>query len=455
MAAGAMTKYFGTDGIRGAYGDAHMCPAFAFRLGDALGAYLRQSRPGKPLNVVLGRDTRESGLALRDALICGLNQQSVHVHDGGIVPTPAVARAVLEQRADLGIVISASHNPATDNGIKIFNADGSKLTQAQESEIEALLEWDRAQPSAYPSPKFHELDVAAFYTDYVRSLMDQNCLKKWRVVLDMANGATCRTSPQAFERWSAELHLIGNQPETNRINDGVGSEYPEKLARAVLDKKAHIGIAHDGDGDRLVVCDEKGQVVHGDVLLGLLAIHALRSGSLSGNTLVCTIHSNLGLDRSLEKAGARVERVDVGDRNVAKRMREIGSNLGGESSGHIILADWASTGDGLLAAAKILQLMDQTGKPLSELCGEIALFPQLTKNVPVASKPALETLTHLQSTKRRLEETLGDQGRILIRYSGTESKLRLLVEGADMNLLKNALQELESSVEKDLNSIDC
>lgn len=455
MVVGAKTKYFGTDGIRGAFGEAHMCPAFAFRLGDALGAYLRQSVPEKPFNVVLGMDTRESGPSLRDALVCGLNRQSVHVHDGGIVPTPAVARLVIEQRADLGIVISASHNPATDNGIKIFDADGSKLTQAQEAEIEALLDLDSALPLAWPKPESFQLDVAAFYIDYIRALMDQKCLKKWRVVLDTANGATCQTSPRAFQHWSAELHLIGNQPETSRINDGVGSEYPQKLAQAVCDKKAHIGIAHDGDGDRLVVCDENGRVVHGDVLLGLLALHALRSGRLSANTLVCTIHSNRGLDHSLAKFGVKVERVDVGDRNVAKRMREIGSNLGGESSGHVIFADWATTGDGLLAAAKILQVMDETGKPLSELCEEITLFPQLTKNLKVLSKPALETLPHLQSTKRHLEKALGQNGRILIRYSGTEPKLRLLVEGPDRNLLKDALQKLESSVEKDFSSIDC
>jgi phosphoglucosamine mutase len=450
-----MTRYFGTDGIRGTYGEPPICPEFIYRLGNALGCFLRRSEPERPLNVILGRDTRESGLILRDALVCGLNQHFIHVHDGGIVPTPAVARSVLEQQADLGIVISASHNPAGDNGIKLFDAAGSKLSPEQEAEIEALIDREVAVPPSWQNPKFYELDVAGFYTDYLRSLMDQHCLKKWRVVLDTANGATCQTSPRAFERWSAELHLLGHRPDRGLINDGVGSEYPEKLASKVLEKGADIGIAHDGDGDRVVVCDETGQILHGDVLLGLLAMHAMRSGRLGAETLVATIHSNLGLDRSLATVGAKVDRTDVGDRNVARRMKEIGANLGGESSGHIIFADWATTGDGLLAAAKLIELMNETGKYLSELSQEIQLFPQLTKNLKVAEKPDLETLKHLQQAKRNIEGAMGDDGRVLLRYSGTEPKLRFLVEGSRTDSLKGWMLELARAAAKDLTLIDC
>jgi phosphoglucosamine mutase len=432
-----------------------MCPDFAYRLGDALGRYLRLVEPDKPLNVILGRDTRRSGPVLRDALICGLNQHFIHVHDGGIVPTPAVARSVLEQPADLGIVISASHNPASDNGIKIFDAHGSKLSPAQEAEIEAFIEQVTSVPESFSNPKSYDLDVSAFYTDYVRSLMDQNCLKKWSIVLDTANGATCKTSPRAFERWSAALHLLGNDPERNLINDGVGSEHPEKLARAVIGKKAHVGIAHDGDGDRLVVCDEAGQVVPGDVLLAVLGMYAMRAGKLASNTLVATVHSNLGLDRSLASVGAKVERVDVGDRNVAKRMKEIGSNIGGESSGHIIFSDWATTGDGLLAAAKLIELMSLTGKSMSELSSEVTLLPQLTKNLKVAEKPDLKTLDHLQSAKQKIEDAPGGTMRVLLRYSGTEPKIRLLVEGDDLRRVKAALEEVECAAEKDLTLIEC
>ena len=431
-----------------------MCPEFAFRLGSALGCYLKRIEPKKPLNVILGRDTRESGPVLRDALVCGLNQHFIYAHDGGVVPTPAVARSVLEQRADLGIVISASHNPASDNGIKIFDAHGSKLSWAQEAEIEALVEQETTVPGSFSNPKSYDLDVSGFYTNYVRSLMDQHCLKKWSIVLDTANGATCETSPRAFERWSAQLHLLGNDPVNGIINDGVGSEHPEKLARTVLNKNAHIGIAHDGDGDRLVVCDETGHVVHGDVLLALFGMYAMRAGKLASNTLVATNHSNLGLDRSLASVGAKVDRVDVGDRNVARRMREIGSNMGGESSGHIIFADWATTGDGLLAAAKLIELLSLTGKPLSKLSREITLFPQLTKNLNVAEKPDLENLKHLQKAKRDIEDALGETGRVLMRYSGTEPKLRLLVEGSDLNRIKDALKNLERAAEKDLTLID-
>lgn len=448
------TKYFGTDGIRGRYGDPHMNPGFVFRLGNALGHYLKGIATKKPLNVILGRDTRASGTVLRDALVCGFNQHAVHVHDGGIVPTPAVAYAVCEQGADLGLVISASHNPASDNGVKIFDAQGAKLSPEQEMSIEAIVERERWVPDCLSEPKFYEIDVSAFYVNYLRSLMDQHCLKKWSVVLDTANGATCQTSPSAFERWSASLYVIGNEPDGGLINNHVGSEYPEKLAQTVLEKHAHIGIAHDGDGDRLVVCDEKGQVVHGDVLLALFGMYAMRAGKLAANTLVTTVHSNTGLDRALASVGAKVERVDVGDRNVARRMREIGANIGGESSGHIIFSDWATTGDGLLAAAKLIELMSQTGKSLSELSAEVVLYPQKTKNLEVRAKPQIATLQNLQREKQKIEDELADAGRVLVRYSGTEPKIRLLVEGPDVAMLDMALKRLERAAKMDLILID-
>ena len=390
-----MAKYFGTDGIRGRYGDALIHPDFAFRLGSALGSYIGRGKTSLPLNAVIGRDTRLSGPALCDALIQGLNRHDVYVYDAGIVPTPAVARMVLQQEADVGIAVTASHNPASDNGIKLFDAAGCKYDADQELEIEALLDGqpvrsgDLALPNAYP------LDAAAEYINYIRSLMNQNCLGGWKIVLDLANGATCETTPAAFRRWGAELFLIGNDPDGQNINDGVGSEHPEQLSTKVRETGAKIGIAHAGDGDRLVVCDEKGELLEGDVLLGLFGIYALRSDALAGNTLVATVHSNLDLDRAIRDAGGRVERVAVGDRNVASRMREIGANIGGESSGHIILSDFATTGDGLLAVVKLIDLICKTGKPLSELRQQVALYPQQTLNLKVAKKPALSKLSLL------------------------------------------------------------
>ena len=298
--------------------------------------------------------------------------------------------------------------------------------------------------------KSYPLDAAAFYVNYVRSLMDQNCLSGWKIVLDLANGATSETTPAVFERWGAELILIGNNPDGENINQGVGSECPELLGEAVVKHEANLGIAHDGDGDRVVVCDETGAVVDGDILLGLFGLYALRSGALKNDTLVATVQSNLGLDMAIREAGGRVERTDIGDRNVARVMRETGSNIGGESSGHIIFSDFATTGDGLLAAVKLIDVMCHTKKSLSELRQEIRLFPQGTLNLRVAEKKPLGTLKALNRVVAAVEADFGEDGRVLVRYSGTEPKLRLLVEGKDEKRVADALKDLEKAACSDL-----
>jgi phosphoglucosamine mutase len=272
-------------------------------------------------------------------------------------------------------------------------------------------------------------------------------------VLDLGNGATVKTTPGVFQHWGAEMLLIGDRPDGLNINDGVGSECPAQLAKAVLKHKAHIGIAHDGDGDRLVVCDEGGTIVDGDIILALFGRYALKAGTLKSGTLVSTIHSNLGLDHAIRHAGGQVDRVDVGDRNVANRMRELGANIGGESSGHIIFSDFATTGDGLLAAVKIIELMRTTGKALSELRKEITLFPQSTTNLRVSEKRPLAELKFFQSVIKATEQDLGDEGRILVRYSGTESKLRLLVEGKDGLQVAEAIKAIEIAACRDLDVI--
>ena len=449
-----MAKYFGTDGIRGRFGDPCMCPGFAYRLGCALGNYLLQTRPGKSHFVVVGRDTRSSGIEICDALIAGLNQHEVYVHHANIVPTPAVAKAVLDQQADFGIAVTASHNPPSDNGIKLFDHLACKLDPDEEIAIESLLDEEPAAPEELPLPKSYPLDAASFYVNYLRSLMDQHCLSDWSVVLDLANGATVETSPSVFRRWGASLYLIGDSPNGENINVKVGSERPELLAQAVVEQKAMIGIAHDGDGDRLVVCDETGTIVDGDILLGLFGRYAMQAGALQSGTLVATIHSNLGLDRAMREVDGRVERVDVGDRNVAKRMREIGANIGGESSGHIIFSDFETTGDGLLAAIKIIDLMRKTGKLLSELRQEVVLFPQRTVNLRVTQKLPLGELEHLNAAILKAELNFGDEGRVLVRYSGTEPKLRILVEGREDGPVLEALKSIESAARKDLDVID-
>jgi phosphoglucosamine mutase len=448
-----MAKYFGTDGIRGRFGDSLICPQFAYRLGCALGNYLTEIRFKKTSTVVIGRDTRASGVALSDALISGLNRHEVYVHDASIVPTPAIARALLDQHADLGIAITASHNPSCDNGIKLFDHFAHKLDEAQEILIESFIDKEPEPSVDFPLPYSHPLDASGSYINYLRSLMDKDSLSDWRIVLDLANGAAVKTTPGVFQHWGAEMLLIGDRPDGLNINDGVGSECPTQLAEAVLKHGAHIGIAHDGDGDRLVVCDEGGTLVDGDIILALFGRYALKAGTLQSGTLVSTIHSNLGLDHAISDAGGQVDRVDVGDRNVANRMRELGANIGGESSGHIIFSDFATTGDGLLAAVKIIELMRTTGKALSELRREIMLFPQSTANLRVAEKRPLADLKFLQSVIKATEQDLGEEGRVLVRYSGTESKLRLLVEGKDDLQVAKAIKAIEIAAGKDLDVI--
>lgn len=449
-----MGEYFGTDGIRGLYDGELVNPGFAYRMGSALGRYLSKQKPDRIVNIAIGRDTRSSGQPLADALTQGFNQHGVYVHDLGIVPTPAVAQTVVEQNLDLGIAVTASHNPASDNGLKLFDEEGLKLSRRREAEIEAWIEAEPPAPDERPSARAFPSDGGAFYINYIRSLMDQNCLSDWRIVLDLANGATFETSPAVFRRWGAEIYLMGNEPDGENINKGCGSEHPEALGRAVLRNRAHLGIAHDGDGDRLVVCDESGEVVDGDIILGLFGLYALRSKALRERTLVTTVQSNLGLDHALREAGGHVERTDVGDRNVARRMREIGANVGGESSGHIILADFATTGDGVLAAVKLIDLICKTGRPLSRLRTEITLFPHESRALRVREKKPIAEMEEISRQIAKAEGDLGEKGRVLVRYSGTEPKLRLLVEAKNPRKVRKWIRRLERAVRSDLEVID-
>lgn len=440
-----MGKYFGTDGIRGRFGDACINPKFAYRMGSALGVKL----PADSI-VVIGRDTRASGLILTHALIQGLNVYGVRVLDLGVVPTPAVARAVLDQKAVWGIAVTASHNPASDNGIKLFDANACKLSPEEELQIESAIDAELFPSSDLPEPNFEALDGTAHYLEAIRPHFKADSLAGLTVILDLANGATYRTSPALFNALGARTVLMGDMPDGNNINAGVGSEHPGALGQAVLDHGADLGIAHDGDGDRLVVCDATGTLLDGDCLLGILAVHALKAGQLSAKTLVTTVQSNLGLDRAVQKAGGQVVRTDVGDRNVASRMRELGANVGGENSGHLILSNYATTGDGLLAAVELIQLMRASGQSLSELSATVELFPQATANLRVAEKIPLDQLSALPAAQASLERAFGTKGRVMLRYSGTEPKLRILVEGQDPAAVKAAMQVLEAAAHQDL-----
>ena len=438
--------YFGTDGVRGLYGSATMNEAFAWRLGAAAGRWLKSVKGVPAGKILIGRDTRASGPALAQAVADGLAHEGCSVFSLDVLPTPAVARAVRTHGAALGVVITASHNPATDNGIKLFGAAGIKLTDAEEMQIEQLLPATRLSPASAVLPS---LDGVSGYLAAAQSLLSAS-LAGWKIVLDTANGAAVHTSGLVLRHAGAEVRCIGAEPDGTNINADVGSEHPEKMCAAVRAHGARLGIAHDGDGDRCVLCDEQGAVLDGDEILTILALHALKLGKLAKQTLVVTVQSNLGVDAAVTAAGGRVCRTPVGDRYVIERMLAEGADLGGESSGHIICADVAPTGDGLVAALKVMAVMLATGKPLSELRQALMKFPQQTIALTVKDKKPLETLPTLPATMRAIETELGTQGRVLVRYSGTEAKLRLLVEGPTDPTVRTALDRLVASARADL-----
>jgi phosphoglucosamine mutase len=441
--------YFGTDGVRGLYGSAIMNEDFAWRLGVAAAAWLRET--GTPAGgvVLIGRDTRTSGVSLAKALADGLAHGGCQPASLDILPTPAVSRAVRTRGAVLGVVVTASHNPATDNGIKFFGPAGIKLTDAEEARIEALLPARRTDTT-----EFHLKGVDGI-SDYLYAMEGilHGKLDGWKIVLDAANGATVHTSGTVLRDHQAQVVAIGAEPDGLNINDGVGSEHPEAMCAAVRQHGARLGIAHDGDGDRCILCDENGEVLDGDEILTILALHALKQGKLAKQILVATVQSNLGVDAAVTAAGGRVCRTPVGDRYVVERMLVEGATLGGESSGHVICADISPTGDGLVAALKVIAVMMATGKPLSELRRVLVKFPQLSVALKVRDKKPLESLATLPAAIQAVEAGFGTRGRVLVRYSGTEPKLRLLVEGPDDAAVKAALARLVAAARADLEVI--
>ncbi len=439
--------YFGTDGIRGKFGGPVINEEFAARLGAAVGRWLKTKTGAAGGAVLIGRDTRGSGEALMRAVATGLAAEGGRVVDLGVLPTPAVARAVKAGGAALGVMITASHNPAEDNGIKFFNGTGVKLTDAQEVEIERQI---AAAPLAGGANRWPTGDGLGDYLKATAAMLPAGALRGWKIVLDTANGATCAASPVVLRALGAEVIGIGDAPDGTNINAGVGSEHPEALAARVVAEGARLGIAHDGDGDRCVLCDEKGGVLDGDEILTILSTHALAHGRLVKNILVATVQSNLGVDAAIAAAGGSVRRSAVGDRYVIEEMLACGATLGGESSGHVICLETAATGDGLVAALRVIAVMLETGGPLSELRGVLRKFPQVTAALKVKEKTPLEKLPGLQAVIAALAGELGTQGRLLVRYSGTEAKLRLLVEGPSDTIVRAALARLEAAVRAEL-----
>lgn len=439
-----MRKYFGTDGVRGPYGGPLINEAFAYRLGFAAANWLP-----KKGRVLIGRDTRFSGPSLETAMACGLRSGGAQPVSLGIVPTPAVARAVRKADAPMGVVITASHNPASDNGIKFFGPAGIKLTDSEELQIEERInEHVMIEGAGAPWPSLGS--GTADYIEATQALIPRGSLAGWRIVLDTANGATCGTSPDVLRALGADVIGIGNTPDGHNINAEVGSEHPALLAARVCAERAQLGIAHDGDGDRCVLCDERGVVLDGDEILTILATHALAQGQLRKKTLVITVQSNLGVDAAVIAAGGRVARTSVGDRYVIARMLAEEATLGGESSGHIICSDISPTGDGLVAALKVIEVMLAKGQPLSVLRRALQKFPQLTSALRVREKKPLEELPRLTATIAALESELGERGRVLVRYSGTETKLRFLIEGPSDDIVRAGLERLEAAARAEL-----
>jgi phosphoglucosamine mutase len=423
-------KYFGTDGIRGATNLAPMTAAMAMKVGMAAGAHFR--RGDHRHRVVIGKDTRLSGYMLENAMVAGFTSVGMDVVLVGPMPTPAVAMLTHSMRADLGVMISASHNPYADNGIKLFGPDGFKLSDADEEAIEALIDGDVPLAASADIGRARRVeDARGRYIHFAKSTFPSDLtLDGLKVVVDCANGAAYQVAPSALWELGAEVVSIGVSPNGKNINDGVGSTAPQVLSETVVGSGAALGIALDGDADRLIVVDETGTVIDGDQLMALIATGWARQGKLAGGGLVATVMSNLGLERHLSAQGLGLVRTKVGDRYVLEKMRGSGYNVGGEQSGHIILSDYATTGDGLVAALQVLAEIVRAGAPASEVLHRFEPLPQLLKNVRFAGGKPLED-ARVQDVIAAAEAELKGRGRLVIRASGTEPVIRVMAEGDD------------------------
>lgn len=447
-----MGKYFGTDGVRGV-ANTELTPELAFKIGRC-GGYVLTREAHKP-KVLIGMDTRVSGTMLEAALAAGLTSIGADVIRLGVVSTPAVAYLTRTSGCDAGVMISASHNPVEDNGIKFFGRDGFKLLDETELEIERLLD---AEVDTLPRPTGGELgsienDTAASerYVDFVKSTVDAGTtLAGMRVVLDCANGAAYELAPRIFRELGAEVVLMGAQPDGRNINAGCGSTHPEGLQAAVVAHGAHIGLAFDGDADRLIAVDEAGAEVDGDYILSICGDAMNRAGKLAHSTIVTTVMANIGFFKGIKSVGLQAAKTAVGDRYVMEEMRRGGFNLGGEQSGHVIFLDYGTTGDGILTGVHLLQTLVQSGRKLSELKQIMRKFPQVLVNVRVADKSKLDGNVEVERAIHEVEEQLGDNGRVLVRPSGTESLIRVMAEGPDKQQVEAYVSSIVKVVEEQL-----
>lgn len=451
-------RLFGTDGIRGTANQFPMTPDIVMRVGQAIGHLLhKQARPGASSirKVVIGKDTRLSGYMIEQALSSGLNSMGVHVQLVGPLPTPGIGYLTRTMRADAGIVISASHNAFQDNGIKIFGPDGYKITEDMEKEIERLVlteDMTKYLPHSREIGRTKRIDDSqGRYIVYVKSTFPlEYTLDGLRIVLDTAHGAAYKVAPAVFAELGAEVIQLGDEPNGVNINDKVGALYPAKLADAVVQYRADVGISLDGDADRVIMVDEKGEVMNGDHILALCALHMKDLGILKKNTLVATQMSNFGLEKKMTEHGIKLVKVGVGDKYVVEEMRKHGYNLGGEQSGHIIFLDHTTTGDGCVAALNVLAVMKQTGKRASELNRVIEDVPQVLINCRVKRRTELSEIKGYADLITGIEKQLNGEGRLFVRYSGTEPLLRILVEGPDKVKITEYAEKIAQFLEKEL-----
>jgi phosphoglucosamine mutase len=442
------TRIFGTDGVRGVAGTWPLDPPTIARIGSAIVRVLELDRPAR---LVVGRDTRESGEWIERELSRGAMATGASVTSAGVVPTPAVAYLAGALDFDLGVVLSASHNPFADNGIKVFSGRGEKFGEAEERAVEALvvdrfvrLPADGRSPAADPGL------VEAYLAHVGRLLPDAGPLRGASLAVDMANGATTATAPRVFARLGLEVAPLGDDPDGRNINLACGSTHPARLSTVVRERGCRLGVAFDGDGDRAVFVDREGRLVDGDAVLLMLAIDYHQQGRLAGDTVVATVMSNVGLEIALGRHGIRLLRTAVGDKHVMEAMLRGGYVLGGEQSGHVILTEHLPTGDGVATALAVLRLMARTGRELADLSRELVTFPQTLVNVRVREKAPVESVPEIQAAIGRVEAALGGRGRVLVRYSGTEPLLRIMIEGESQASVQAWAEEIAESVRKAL-----
>lgn len=440
-------KFFGTDGIRGTANTFPMTADIAMKVGMAAGHYFM--RGNHRHRVVIGKDTRLSGYMIEPALVSGFVAMGMDVILVGPMPTPAVAMLTHSMRCDLGVMISASHNPFGDNGIKLFGPDGYKLPDEVEEKLEALIESDLSSKFVAPDKlgRAKRLeDAMGRYTEFAkRTFPDGLRLDGLKIVVDCANGAAYKVAPEVLWELGAEVIPIGVNPDGFNINKGCGSTATGAMSEQVITHGADIGIALDGDADRVLICDEKGHVIDGDQIMGLVTSHLHKRGLLKGGGLVATVMSNMGLEKYLEGQGLSLERTKVGDRYVVERMRSAGFNVGGEQSGHIVLGDYATTGDGLVAALQVLAVIIERGKPTSEVCRLFEPYPQVLKNVRYKDTFPLDD-ANVKSVIAEGEERLDGTGRVLIRKSGTEPLIRVMAEGENLVLVEQVVDDIVAAV---------